>query len=50
MNKGITIAQEEDMSEIYRRLLNSCLVILMVIGLFISMLFIGGAGMLIIGM
>ncbi len=50
MNKGITIAQEEAMSEIYRRLLNSCLVILMVIGLFISMLFIVGAGILIIGM
>jgi hypothetical protein len=50
MDKGITIAQEEYMSEIYRRLLNSCLVILIVIGIFISMILIVGAGVLIIGM
>jgi hypothetical protein len=35
------------MKETHRRLLNSCLVILIVIGVFISMLFIMGAGLLI---
>ena len=37
------------MNEIYRRLLNSCLVFLTVIGLFISILFIIGAVVLTLG-
>ena len=37
------------MSEIHRRWLNSCLVIMAVIAVFISVLFIVGAGMLILG-
>jgi hypothetical protein len=37
------------MNEIYRRLLNSCLVILTIIGLFMSILFIIGAVVLTLG-
>jgi hypothetical protein len=37
------------MNEIYRRLFNSCLVILTVIGLFISFIFIIGAVVLLLG-
>jgi hypothetical protein len=38
------------MKEIHRRMLNSCLVILTVIGLFISILFITGAVILLLGL
>jgi hypothetical protein len=38
------------MEEIHRRILNSCLVILTVIGLFISIVFITGAFILLIGL
>ena len=38
------------MDEIHRRMLNSCLVILTVIGLFTSIVFITGAVVLLLGM